>query len=492
LLIVPHAGYGKRAFYDWRSKSLQFYYFGDQEFPVFTCLSHDIIAHLTGMAVLDGIRPRYKILSSPQTAAFQEFIGNLTALLLSFNNIDIRHLMTQQTSGNLGNRAEGLGWHFASRPNIRSAFNNLTMSDVIDSLSPKYVSQVMAGAMCQVLESITLKYLSKDSTTEYSASLRTHTMALRWAIDHFRRMALQPLDLCPPCDIQFIDYAKAVIRNDILTNPVDDYGYRQVLMEIFHQRKLCTCAYQSDQELPPNCTFQEAIYIQNPDFVYLDINLLTGSKTAAYYFLNDNQRILHIPASRDVTVLDLYDNNKLGTGAERLSRQFVLVYTWQEDVVLTSHVDDGLVFGEWEGKTLKFDCGGTLVFDERGNLLSWFRKPGTEHITETQAQDIRMRKVSWDNDLEENTKKGLPKPTQLELDELADWEIGRSRKETLLVYLSQLIQRNLVSEPNTENRFLEDQKPINAIEEGGFVHFEITPHLREIDYDTNVADWNIL
>ena len=27
------------------------------------------------------------------------------------------------------------------------------------------------------------------------------------------------------------------------------------------------------------------------------------------------------------------------------------------------------------------DCGGTLVFDERGNLLSWFRKPGTEHLT---------------------------------------------------------------------------------------------------------------
>ncbi len=56
LLVVPHAGYGKNAYYDRQSKSLQFYYF-DKEGggQVFTCLSTDIVHHEFGHAVLDGI-----------------------------------------------------------------------------------------------------------------------------------------------------------------------------------------------------------------------------------------------------------------------------------------------------------------------------------------------------------------------------------------------------------------------------------------------------
>jgi len=56
LIVVPHAGYLANAFYDRRSKSIQFYYFGTKE-RVYTCLSHDIIAHETGHAILDGLRP---------------------------------------------------------------------------------------------------------------------------------------------------------------------------------------------------------------------------------------------------------------------------------------------------------------------------------------------------------------------------------------------------------------------------------------------------
>ena len=62
----------------------------------------------------------------------------------------------------------------------------------------------------------------------------TPAQALWWSAERFRRVALQPLDLCPPCDIQFLDYARAVLRNDILTNPVDEEGYRQDMLEAFH------------------------------------------------------------------------------------------------------------------------------------------------------------------------------------------------------------------------------------------------------------------
>src|SRR5262245_12436676 len=82
LIVVPHAGFGENAYYDRTSKSLQFYYFGEAKATVYTCLSVDIVNHEFAHAVLDGIRPLYNASSTPQTGAFHEFVGDLTAILL--------------------------------------------------------------------------------------------------------------------------------------------------------------------------------------------------------------------------------------------------------------------------------------------------------------------------------------------------------------------------------------------------------------------------
>ena len=495
LIVVPHAGYGENAFYDQHSKSLQFYYFGDEDSPGFTCLSFDIIAHETGHAILDGIRPLYNQLSSVQTAAFHEFIGDLTAITLALFNRDIRQFVSKTTAGRLdeadvlANIAPEFGEEVQGRPYLRTAFNQKNMSDVQDSLSPHNVSQVLTGAMYDILTGIATKHLEKnlpdemeepdaeeDGTTTPEPSRKvTPAQALWWAADRFRRVALQPLDLCPPCDIQFIDYAKAVIRNDILTNPVDEQGYRQVMLDVFHRRGLCTCAYESGKDLPEDCQFIEVMLMEKLDFVYHDIERVSSSRTAAYYFLSDNRKILRIPPHQDVQVVDLYDNRKFGAAAERLPREVVLEYLWQEEVALENDPGKDLSFGKWNGKTYNLDCGGTLVFDGRGNLLSWFRKPGTEHITAGEEQKIL----------------GVEKPTKLEKGMLADLEEGRQRKAALRKYLAAMIRRGLVGAPSPENRFAEGLKPVVAIEDGGIVRFETTPHLRKSDFDEQEAGWTV-
>ena len=228
--------------------------------------------------------------------------------------------------------------------------------------------------------------------------------ALWLAAHRFRRIALQPLDLCPPCDVQFIDYARAVIRNDILTNPVDKLGYRQIMLDVFHRRGLCSCAYIPGRALPANCLFQEALQIERLDFVFLDTDRLSRSRTAASYFLNDNLDILHIPPDKNFRVVDLYDINKLRGDSEMLPARS-LVYAWQEKINLQNDPQAGLDFGQWNGKSILLDCGGTLVFDVRGNLLSWFRKPGTEHLTEDRENDIRQRLTAWMTDPQAAEKK---------------------------------------------------------------------------------------
>jgi hypothetical protein len=290
-------------------------------------------------------------------------------------------------------------------------------------------------------------------------------------------MALQPLDLCPPCDIQFLDYARAVLRNDILADPVDKEEYRQDMLAVFHERGLCACGYQPGGELPEECQFakdlDEASYKPIGDLVCHDIERVSRSRTAAYCFLSDNRKALRIPAHQDIVVTDLYDNIKLGVATERLPREIVLEYLWEEEVALQD--DDGLKFGDYAGKTMSLQCGGTLVFDDRGNLLSWFRKPGTEHITPARAQTLRQKS----------------KPSKQDLAELADLDEGERRKAALKAYTARVIRRGLVGEAQPGNALMEGMKPIAAIEEDGVLRLEIAPHLHDSDFDTEVEGWTV-
>jgi hypothetical protein len=472
LIIVPHAGYGENAYYDRHSKSLQFYYFGDVQNPCYTCLSHDIIAHETGHAVLDGVRPLYLQLSSVQTLAFHEFIADLTAILLALHNKDIRRFVSQTSQGLEGanvmaDLAKEFGQEVTGREYLRTAFNDKKMADIKDSLVPHTVSQVLTGAMWDILVAIAKRHLAKNEKGQKVSPAQ----ALWWSADRFRRVALQPLDLCPPCDIQFIDYAKAVISNDIITNPVDEQGYRPIMLSVFHERGLCDCAYQPDQEMPEACLFREVMDQERLYFVYHDIDRISRSRTAAYYFLSDNRRQLHIPPHQDVRVVDLYDAIKYGAGAERLPREVVLEYTWQEIVPLTKTGE--LDFGAWNGKVFTMDCGGTLVFDGRGNLLSWLRKPGTEHLTPEEARKLRNK----------------TKPTKHENALLKDLRIGEQRKRDLLTYLSKLIKRGLIGLPTAGSPFSETDKPITLIEEGDAIHLEMAPHLSSEDFEREEAEW---
>ncbi len=553
LLVVPHAGYGENAFYDRSTKSLQFFYFGDPENPGYTCLSHDIVAHETGHAILDGIRPLYIENPSVQTAAFHEFIGDLTAILLSLDNRDIRHFIAGVTEANLEKAdvlaqiAEQFGKEVEDREFLRTARNNLSLQDpkIQSSLSAHKVSQVLTGAMFDILIGISRKHMEKNlvggegaesvgaeesdqadaspaaegagqaaaigkEASAAAGQVATATavpapprpsrkvspkQALGWTAERFRRVALQPLDLCPPCDIQFIDYAKAVIRNDVLSNPVDAEGYRAVILEAFHNRGLCTCGYKAGKDMPEKCHFRDVMYeneltFVSREFVFHDIGRIARSRTQAYYFLSDNRRPLRIPNDQDIVVSDLYGNHKLGAIAERLPAQVVLEYTWKELVPLQNDPLGGLDFGKMNGKWIELLCGGTLVFDERGNLLSWFRKPGTGHLTKQQAQDIDKKRAA----LKKNPK--LPrkeKPTKLELAELADYEIGLQRTKDLLVQYARKVKKNLVGLADEESGSIPPnmQKPLSAVIENDIVRFTATPHLRKEDLDQEEKKWQI-
>src|SRR5205809_7670652 len=71
--------------------------------PVFTCLSHDIVAHETTHALLDGLRRRYKERSTPDQAAFHEGFADVVAVLSVFSLPDVVDAGLDLASGGQSN-----------------------------------------------------------------------------------------------------------------------------------------------------------------------------------------------------------------------------------------------------------------------------------------------------------------------------------------------------------------------------------------------------
>jgi hypothetical protein len=227
----------------------------------------------------------------------------------------------------------------------------------IDEISPHYVSQVLTGAIFDLWCGFAKGYV-RDRKHTVSHSL--------WSASGLtERLAIQPLDLLPPVDVTFRDYARAVCRSQEISEPTDPQNHLALMVDIFRRRKIFSAAdartYRERRHLFDSLSLSVEHSIED----------IARSRASAYRFLDDNRKDLLIPANRDFFIADLYDAKKIGARAEPLPRQIVLQYVWREEVAL-----EGSRFEHFAGRMTTMLCGGTLVFDEDGRVISWARKPG--------------------------------------------------------------------------------------------------------------------
>lgn len=90
LRLRPHFKNERNAFYHPDSGELRFCYFAADERPgggllphgqVYTCLSHDVVAHEMAHALLDGMRAHFEQPSNADVLAFHEAFADLIAIL---------------------------------------------------------------------------------------------------------------------------------------------------------------------------------------------------------------------------------------------------------------------------------------------------------------------------------------------------------------------------------------------------------------------------
>ncbi|MGI9600644.1 MAG: S8 family serine peptidase [Acidimicrobiales bacterium] len=271
LEIRPHALQTANAYYSPTEPALLFGYFpapaGGQQIPgspVYTCLSHDIIAHETTHAILDGIHRRFHEPTNPDVLAFHEGFADLVALLQQFEMSTLLEHEINRSGGDLeaetllGTLAIQVGTTARGRHALRSAIGSFDDGEWIratpdpdrfrQTLTPHARGAVLVGAVFDALlaiyESRTADLvriatggsgLLPDGAIHPDLARRLAREAAKSA-RHVLGMCIRALDYLPPVDVTFHDFLRALITADFELVSDDKYNYRVAFVEAFARR----------------------------------------------------------------------------------------------------------------------------------------------------------------------------------------------------------------------------------------------------------------
>jgi hypothetical protein len=255
LYIVPHAKPEANAYYSPEQRSLLFGYVPLPEGGrMLTCLSHDIVAHETAHAVLDGLRHRYLEPALPDQAAFHEALADIAALLSMFSvrevvehalgeadadgRIDVERISLEALRGNmLVVLAEQFGTVALHRPQ-----GGLRRSAELDPIEdwrtlrafeePHKRGEVLVAAVLRTLLSMWTRRLA-DFLPAARIDRRRVAEEGATAALHLLHMAIRAVDYLPPVDFEYEDFLEAVLVADTEVAPDDDFGYRPALTSAF-------------------------------------------------------------------------------------------------------------------------------------------------------------------------------------------------------------------------------------------------------------------
>ena len=272
LRIYPHAIREENAYYDPAKKALLFGYFPARpELPAdgmpggitFSCLSHDIIAHETTHAILDGMQRYFLEPNNRDVLAFHEAFADLVALFQHFTYPEILRHQIARARGDLGTEtllgqlAVQFGRATGKRSALRDALgapNKATgkweraeprPQAYIDEEEPHARGALLVASMFDAFLAIyrhrtrdLMRIASGGTGVLPSGDLhpdlveRLSQEAAKSA-KHLLLMCIRAIDYCPPVDITYGDYMRALITADYDLVPEDERNYRVAIIEAF-------------------------------------------------------------------------------------------------------------------------------------------------------------------------------------------------------------------------------------------------------------------
>jgi len=255
LRLRPHGASGLDAWYDRARGEIVFGYAKTPTGYVFTCLSHDVVAHEVTHALVDGLRSHLSVATNPDVPAFHEAMADLVAL---FHRLTCRELLqaVMRESGaplrdctvltTLARQvAEAYG-----RPGLRAAIEPQEVAP--RQYDPTLDAHALGGVMvAAVFDAFTTVHARK---AERHLSLATggtgvlppgappHELVVALSNEatelarQFLAMCIRAIDYCPPVDLELGEFLRAVITADRDLVPDDRWDYREAWIQAFRRR----------------------------------------------------------------------------------------------------------------------------------------------------------------------------------------------------------------------------------------------------------------
>lgn len=288
LNLFPHAMCQANAYYSPDAHGILFGYFRasrtqpGHNLPgqmIFTCLSHDIVAHETTHAIVDGIRGFFTEPTNIDVPAFHEAFADLAALFSHFAHKDALLDTLQKSGGKLfqfqlrpdaevvdnasgpviqaqlarANPLIELALQFGEASGMRSGLRSAlgtppNSNDINIKTEPHERGSILVAAVFDAYFTIYNRRTADlfrifragggavnpaeipEPLAERLASEASHTA------EQFFVICARALDYSPPVDITFGDFLRAILTADLDLHPSDPDGVRDAFMQAFRLR----------------------------------------------------------------------------------------------------------------------------------------------------------------------------------------------------------------------------------------------------------------
>jgi len=239
-----------------------------------TALSHDVIAHETTHALLDGLRSSFMEPTNADVPAFHEGFADLVALFLHFTYADVVERAIRESRGTLGRGSlltdiarefgyarSKTGTADALRSGVDVAGIAAFDSDALPSkehaptqydpaMEPHALGSVLVSAVFEAFVTVVRRKCERlfriagidpgvvGQAALSDALVKAIAQEASDVAGQMLNICIRAIDYCPPADMELGEYLRAMITADGDMERSDKWGFREALMRSFRRRQI--------------------------------------------------------------------------------------------------------------------------------------------------------------------------------------------------------------------------------------------------------------
>ncbi len=406
LIIHPHLLKDEaNAFYSSETGSVNLSHYVNREGATERTASQaDVVAHETGHAILDGMRPTWLHSMSVASGGFHESFGDMMSILRALNEDSVLAELKQETGGQLlipnivssvGEQIGNTIYGAKSKGSLRQAINDTKYSDAAFlPFMDRTGEYAGLGTECHAYSKLFTAAFYDMFNGIYEEANSSPDVSFKEAVVQARdtagKLLFKAIDLSPVGDVSYKEMALAFMKADIIEN---DGANMSAIGTAFVGRKILTeedlagfAAAETTKEIP-NLRFSEKL----------------TSAEGAEKFLDKNREKLGLP-----------DSAKFEFQSVRTTDE------GQKLVTFTTHRDqlmEGKEWGLYEGAKLRAHGGLQLVFGAKGVLEDTQYDPVTDDELEDSSLNFR-RNLGIGGIVDGSLPSGAPKDGEEKLPRL--------------------------------------------------------------------------